>query len=165
MDAVLPTQPVDGTLPYTEELRIGYRAHSAGDPRPLFAFGSGMGYTSWQLDSVSAPASAEPGQPIRIDVRVRNTGARAGRQVVQAYVSRPDSAVARPERWLAGFAGVHLDAGAEATVTVTVPGRAFAHWDVASDDWAVEAGGYEIRVGTSSALDDLCQAVAVTLVG
>jgi beta-glucosidase len=165
MDAVLPTQPVGGKLPYAEQLRMGYRAYTDAGPRPLFAFGSGMGYTSWHLDDVRAPASTEAGQPIRVDVRVRNTGARPGRQVVQAYLSRPGSAVARPERWLAGFAGVHLDAGAEATVPVILTGRAFAHWAVESGDWAVEPGEYEVRVGTSSAPEDLCAAVTVTVLG
>ena len=70
---------------------------------------------------------------------------------MQVYLSRPDSAVERPVRWLAGFAGVEAEPGEQARVQVGVPARAFAHWDADSRSWTVEPGTYRLHVGRSSA--------------
>jgi beta-glucosidase len=71
------------------------------------------------------------------EVTLRNAGDRRGREVVQMYASRPDSAVERPPRWLVGFVDVEADPGQTVTVGFEVPDRALAHWD---DGWQVEPG-------------------------
>jgi beta-glucosidase len=96
-----------------------------------------------------------------VRVGVRNAGARAGRHVVQAYLSRRDSAVERPALWLAGFAAVEAPPGAEAQVELAIEPRAFAHWDAARGDWAVEPGPFELRVGPSAAEQPLRAAIEV----
>ncbi len=63
-------------------------------------------------------------------VRLRNTGTRRGREVIQVYLAREDSAIERPVRWLAGFTAVEPGAGQETTVEVNLPAGAFAHWDI-----------------------------------
>ena len=83
-------------------------------------------------------------------MRLRNRGARPGREIVQVYASRPDSAVERPLRWLAGFATAEADPGAEVTVTVPLGARAFQHWDAEAGAWAVEAGTFVLAAGPSS---------------
>jgi beta-glucosidase len=83
-------------------------------------------------------------------MRLRNTGARGGREVVQVYASRPDSAIERPARWLAGFATADAGPGEEVTVQVAVPRRAFEHWDVAGQRWAVEPGTFVLAAEMSS---------------
>jgi beta-glucosidase len=70
---------------------------------------------------------------------------------VQVYASRPDSAVERPSRWLAGFAATEAGLGEEATVDVAVPARAFAHWDGGSQSWRTEPGAFQLEVGRSCA--------------
>jgi len=80
---------------------------------------------------------------------VRNTGARPGREVVQVYASRPDSAVERPARWLAGFAAVDADPGETVTVGILIPERAFQHWSDGA--WTLEPGTFTLSVGSSSA--------------
>ena len=84
-------------------------------------------------------------------MRVRNTGDRAGREVVQVYASRPDSAVARPPRWLAGWAVVEAGPGEEVTAEVAIAPRAYEHWSVADGGWRTESGTFVLSAGRSSA--------------
>ena len=135
------TRPRDGVLPYEEGLFIGYRAYDRDGRQPLFAFGHGLGYTDWEYLAV------EPGAD-HVNVRLRNTGARRGREVVQVYAARPDSAVERPPRWLAGFEIVEADAGEEVEVDVTIAARALAHWD---GGWTVEPGAFTFSAGPTAA--------------
>jgi beta-glucosidase len=142
------TRPVDGVLKYGEGLAIGYRGTVPDGVR--YPFGHGLGYTTWEYLSAAAPATLAAGGDAEVTVRVRNTGGRPGREVVQVYASRPDSAIDRPDRWLVGFAAVTAEPGEEATATVTIRARAFEHWDVRIHAWAVEPGAYLLHAGTSS---------------
>jgi beta-glucosidase len=149
--------PADGVLSYTEGLFIGYRGYDRDGREPLFPFGHGHGYTSWSYDSITVDcAEANPdGIPsvcehsVAVCVEVRNTGARAGREVVQVYASRPDSAVERPVKWLAGFAVVDAEPGETVNVGILVPERAFQHWS--DGGWTLEAGTFILAAGSSSA--------------
>lgn len=142
---VLSTTPVDGRLVYAEGIHIGYRAWLRSGATPAYPFGFGLGYTTWEFRSVSVPETVRAGQAVPVTVRIANTGARAGRQVVQVYLRRPESSVDRPERWLAGFAPVEADPGAESEITITVGPRAFAHYDAG---WHTEPGAFEVMVGS-----------------
>ncbi|MFE4460184.1 beta-glucosidase [Nocardia tengchongensis] len=138
---VLNTKPEpDHALPYSEGIHIGYRAWLKSGVAPAYPFGHGLGYTTWELDELTVSGRTAT-------VTVRNTGARAGRQVVQAYLSRPGSAVDRPVRWLAGFAVVEAGAGESVTATVELPKRSFEHWT--EQGWVVEPGSFTLHVGTS----------------
>jgi beta-glucosidase len=99
------------------------------------------------VDCDEANPSGKPG--IAVCVEVRNTGSRPGREVVQVYASRPDSAVERPVKWLAGFAAVDADPGETVTVGILLPERAFQHW--ADGGWTLEAGTFALAAGSSSA--------------
>lgn len=81
---------------------------------------------------------------------VENTGERAGKTVVQIYASRADSVIDRPARWLAAFDVVRMAAGERREVELTVPARAFAHWD---DAWNYEPGAFTLHLGESAAVD------------
>jgi beta-glucosidase len=83
-----------------------------------------------------------------VQVTVQNTGSRRGREVVQVYASRPESAVERPLKWLAGFATVDADPGEAVTVTVAIAERAFQYWS--DGGWRTEPGRYVLAVGPSS---------------
>lgn len=145
---IFDTQPVDGGLHYSEGLEIGYRAWLRAETAPAFPFGHGHGYTSWTyLDIV--PVATEPGAGLAVTVRLRNTGARPGREVVQLYLARPDSSIERPLLWLGGFASVEAEPGRTVEVVVPVDHWALRHWDEAAGDWAVEPGRFEVRVGRS----------------
>jgi beta-glucosidase len=145
-DGLASTQPVDGILPYDEGLCVGYRGGAAA----RYAFGHGLGYTTWEYDAIVAPRDVAPGADVPVSVRVRNSGTRRGREVVQIYASRPQSSVKRPVRWLAGYGAVEAEAGAAVTATVLVAARAFEHWDVRDGGWRAEPGSFRLAAGRSS---------------
>nr|BFE88398.1 hypothetical protein GCM10020093_109990 [Planobispora longispora] len=99
--ALFSTVPEDGVLTYGEGLDIGYRAWLREPAAPAYWFGHGLGYASWSYEGLSVPRRVAPGAPLTVRVRLRNTGRRAGREVVQVYLSRPETEVTRPVRWLA----------------------------------------------------------------
>lgn len=139
---VLNTTPVDGVLDYTEGIHLGYRAWLRAGTEPAYPFGHGLGYTTWSTDDLVIEGRT-------VSITVTNTGDREGKQVVQAYLSRPDSAVDRPIRWLAGFTAITLAPGDSRTVAIPLPERAFQHWGPTG--WESEPGEFIVRVGTSVA--------------
>ncbi|WP_431219909.1 beta-glucosidase family protein [Leifsonia xyli] len=153
---VLDVTPVDGVVRYDEGIHIGYRAWLRAGSTPAFPFGHGLGYTGWELSDATTEGFA--GGTAVVRATVTNTGARAGKHVVQLYAERPGSTVDRPVRWLVGFAVVRAAAGESRAVAIPVPRRAFAHWQ---DGWQEEPGDYTLRIGSSVA--DLPLAVTVTL--
>jgi beta-glucosidase len=159
---VVDVAPVSGVLAYTEGLDVGYRGWLRADAEPAYPFGHGLGYTDWLIDGLRVVRRSPSGLSVR--VAVENTGARAGKQVVQVYAERDDTGVRRPVRWLVGWAVVRSQPGARSEVEVRVPWRRFAHWVGGRDGhWAVEAGDFTIRAGTS--VVDLPMSATVRLPG
>ena len=118
-----------------------------------FPFGHGLSYTTFALGElrVEVTGSVEDGDlSAVVSVSVTNTGETAGAEVVQAYVGDVTSEVARPVRELKGFAKVDWKPGETKQVELTLDQRAFSFWSVRWGRWAVEAGEFEIGVGTSS---------------
>jgi beta-glucosidase len=152
---VADVTPVDGVVRYDEGIHIGYRAWLKSGNTPAYPFGHGLGYTTIEPTRIDAPNAASAGEPVTVSVTVTNHGARRGKQVVQAYLRRAESAVDRPVLWLAAFAPVVVDAGGSATVELSIDARAFAYWGSAGQDadraggWQYEPGDYELLVGTS----------------
>ncbi|MGW3723602.1 beta-glucosidase H [Streptomyces sp. NPDC000851] len=134
--------PTDGELPYTEDVFIGHRAWDKHGRTPAYPFGHGLGYTDWTYESVEVEGSS-------VRVRLRNSGERPGREVVQVYLAPSEPDPERPARRLAGFAGVEAAPGERVEVTVELPRRAFEIWDEMSASWSFVKGSYEIQVGHS----------------
>jgi beta-glucosidase len=158
---VLAVTPVDGELRYDEGVFVGYRAWQRSATAPRFPFGHGLGYTSWDYEELSVDGSGDSGGQggvIQVRVTVRNTGSRAGREVIQLYAGpvTPDSS--RPWRWLAGFASVAADPGEAVTVTIEVPERAFQIW---ADGWTTVPGEYVVEAAHS--LDDVRRSATVSI--
>lgn len=151
-DGLPSTRPVDGVLDYAEGLRIGYRHHDGVGGQPLFGFGHGLGYSSFELGEVAV--TGDPASGVEVSVPVTCTGRRSGRQVVQVYASRPGSAVDRVPRWLVGFQVVDVAPGETVTAVVPVRPRALEHWDTGSGRWQLEPGTFQLHVGTSLATVD-----------
>jgi beta-glucosidase len=148
---VLHAVPEDGRLSYDEGLLIGYRGYDAAGTSPLFAFGHGLGYTSWAYESLTADqVGLRAGTDLTIEVTVRNAGPREGREVVQAYLAGPALGPGRPVRVLGAFGTVTAAPGAAATVTLTLPARAFARYDEHAGRWDWPPGQFTIAVGRSS---------------
>ncbi|GAA2645761.1 glycoside hydrolase family 3 protein [Streptomyces vastus] len=141
---VTQVTPVDGELPYTEGVFIGYRAWQKEGRTPSYAFGHGFGYTDWTYESVKVEGGTAT-------VRVTNSGTRVGREVVQVYLAPTEADAERPVRWLAGFAGVEAGPGESVEVGVELPRRAFEIWDETANSWAFVKGSYEVEAGRSIA--------------
>ncbi|MFJ6940841.1 beta-glucosidase [Streptomyces sp. NPDC101132] len=139
---VTDVTPVDGRLEYGEGLFIGYRAWEKAGAVPAYWFGHGLGYTDWAYESLEVTGSTAR-------VRIRNTGTRPGREVVQLYVAPLADKAERPARWLAAFAGVEAGPGETAEAVVALPARAFEIWDEEAGAWAHVPGVYEIQAGRS----------------
>jgi beta-glucosidase len=149
---VLHSVPEQGRLEYTEGLLIGYRGYDQAGRAPRFAFGHGLGYTTWEYLSAAAESSAVgPADDLGLIVWIRNTGPRRGREVVQAYVEPVTAEPGRPVRTLAAFAAVTTEAGETAEVRLTVPARAFARYDEMARAWVWPPGEFAVRIGRSSA--------------
>jgi beta-glucosidase len=148
---VLHATPRDGVLAYDEGLLIGYRGYDARVSAPQFPFGHGLGYTTWTYESLNAATPVlTAGEDLELTVTVRNSGPRAGREVVQAYLAGPSGDADRPRRQLASFAGAAAQPGGVAEVRLRVPARAFARWDEKAGGWAWPPGQFTVHVGRSS---------------
>ncbi|MEV0095860.1 glycoside hydrolase family 3 C-terminal domain-containing protein [Streptomyces sp. NPDC050738] len=145
------TLPEDGVLTYEEGLHIGHRAWLRSGGRPAYWFGHGLGYTTWEYEALDVPRATRPAESFAVRVRLRNTGRRTGKEVVQVYLARPESQVERPVRWLAGYASVECAPGETVTAEVTVPGRALRHWSPDEQGWRTESGVYRVCAGRSAA--------------
>lgn len=155
---VINVTPVEGKVRYDEGIHIGYRAWLKSGVKPAYEFGYGLGYTNWNLDSVEAPEAATPDEVIPVTVTVTNTGARAGKQVVQIYAEEPGSAVDRPVRWLVASCPVRAEAGETVSTVLNVPSRLLAYWD---NGWTYEPGEYLLRTGFS--VSDLPSTATIVL--
>ncbi|ROS48910.1 glycoside hydrolase family 3 C-terminal domain-containing protein [Frigoribacterium sp. PhB24] len=146
---------------YGEGIFVGYRGYDARGLAVTFPFGHGLSYTTFGYSGLRVTTTASG--DLDLDLTVVNTGTRAGREIVQAYVGLSTSTVPRAPRELMAFSPVELDAGESADVTMTIGRQDLAFWDVGIDGWRVEGGDYTVSVGSSSR--DLRVTVAVRVVG
>ena len=158
------TPGADGTLDYAEGLLIGYRGYDAADIAPAYPFGHGLGYTSWEYESADCARWLPEGGDLELSVRVRNTGSRPGKEIVQVYLAEPADPArrGRPVRALAAFAVVRAAPGESAQVTVTIPARSFARYDEWLASWIAQGGEFTVQVGRSSRDLRLTAAVRLT---
>jgi len=141
----------NGLVRYGEGLLIGYRWYDTHGLDVAYPFGHGLSYTTFAYSDLATRAhDAGDRTSVEVSCTVTNTGARAGREIVQVYVSDPDSSVFRPAQELKGFATVSLEAGASAEVSITLDARAFSYWRTALSRWVLEGGAFEVRIGASS---------------
>lgn len=136
---------------YREGLFVGYRYYDAKQIEPLFPFGFGLSYTTFEYSNlVVGKKSIRDDEQVTVSVDVTNTGSRQGKEIVQLYVRDVESSVIRPVKELKGFAKVDLQPGETKTVTFTLGKRSFAYYNVELKDWHVESGEFEILIGRSS---------------
>ena len=133
---------------YGEGIHVGYRGYDARGSDVTFPFGHGLSYTDFDHTDLSVTAD-ETG--VDVEITVTNTGDRAGREVVQVYVTTSDSRVTRPPRELKGFATTSLlEPDVSERVSIRIDRADLAYWDVRRDGWTVEDGDYVVAVGASS---------------
>lgn len=136
---------------YAEGIYVGYRYYDKHDIAPQFPFGFGLSYTSFAYTGLKiTPAKAASGQQVQVTLQVRNTGKRAGAEVVQLYVHDVHPKVDRPVKELKGFRRVELSPGQSKTVSFTLDRSSFAYYSTPKHHWVVDPGKFEVMVGASS---------------
>lgn len=140
------TFPNPGKNYYDEGIFVGYRWYDSRDIKPLFAFGHGLSYTTFEYGDASIR-----GRKVRVPVT--NTGDRPGAEVVQLYVSDVESSLPRPEKELKGFEKVYLEPGQTKLVEFVLDDSSFRYFDDSAHEWVSEPGEFVINIGSAS--DDI----------
>jgi beta-glucosidase len=139
-------------ITYNEGVFVGYRWYEHKNIQPLYAFGHGLSYSTFEYANLKTNAeNYTMDDAVLVKVEVTNTGEVDGKEIVQLYVKDLEATVERPVKELKDFQKVHLKAGQKETVYFTLKKRDFAFWDENTSSWKVEPGKFEIQVGASSA--------------
>ena len=146
--------PEDLTVEYKEGIFVGYRWAEKEQIRPLFAFGHGLSYTTFEYgEAKAAKASMKENGTLTVSVDVTNTGAVAGKEVVQLYIGDNESSVVRPVKELKGFRKIDLKPGQKQTVTFEIDPEMLKFFDADKHEWVLEKGKFTAYVGAAS--DDI----------
>lgn len=142
----------NGEVHYSEGIYLGYRYFDKVGVMPNFPFGHGLSYTHFNYSDlkISSQHSLATSPLIKVSATVTNSGDLPGAEVVQLYVNDREPKIDRPQQELKGFERIELKPGESKTVDFLLDKRSFAFYDVASHDWTVQPGSFEIRVGSSS---------------
>ena len=142
---------VDGKTTYSEGVNVGYRWFDKENIAPLFAFGHGLSYTSFEYSGLKVEKTSDGG--LEVKVHVKNTGSAESDEVPQVYLGAPSeipSGVQFPVRALAAFDRIHLAAGEAKTVTLKVEPRQLQYWSTKDGNWVAATGKRTVSVGASS---------------
>ena len=144
---------------YREDLYLGYRYFDSFGKQPLYPFGFGLSYTTFSMAAAGVDRGPEG---LKLQVAVKNTGSRSGREVAQLYLSAQGTRSQRPYQELKAFAKTgELAPGQEETLILTLPWRELACYREEDSAWVIEAGTYLLRLGNSSASTQVVAAVQV----
>lgn len=138
----------DGVVKYNEGIFVGYRYFDTKKIEPQYAFGHGLSYTTFLYENLVV--NKGDNQSVTATVTVRNTGSRAGAEVMQLYVRDVQSSVERPEKELKGFQKVVLQPGESKDIIITLSVDAFRFFDEKKMEWVLEPGKFEIIAASSS---------------
>jgi beta-glucosidase len=154
----------NGDVKYDEGVYVGYRGFDKNKIQPLFPFGHGLSYTSFEYSNMKLSQTSITGSDaISASIDITNTGRREGAEIVELYVRPIVPKIDRPIHELKGFSRVELKPGEKKTVSIPLDPRSFAYYDEASKSWKVDDGAYEIEIGASS--QDIRQHAAVRASG
>jgi beta-glucosidase len=136
---------------YAEGIYVGYRYFDKKNITPQYPFGYGLSYTTFEYSNIKVtPAMVSGNAPVQVTLTVKNTGKRAGAEVVQVYVHDVQASVDRPAKELKGFSRVELKPGEAKTVTMSLDRGAMSYYSTEKKDWVAEPGQFEVLVGASS---------------
>ena len=129
---------------YDEGPKVGYKWYEVEKKQPLFAFGFGLSYTTFEYSGLSVDSAAKT-----VRLAVKNTGKRAGAEIVEVYAKLPEDADESFKR-LVGWKRFLLSPGESQTITVAIDERPLQIFDEANNRWIFATGDYQILVGASS---------------
>ena len=142
---------VRGRVLYGEDVYVGYRGYDKCGTEVMWPFGFGLSYARVEIEGIEVTSLEEGGKRKRlVSVDLKNVGDCQAEEVVQVYISAPDSTIQRPLRELCGFEKIGLKAGESKRVEVEIDRYAGAVWDESEERWLVEKGRYVLNVGRSS---------------
>jgi beta-glucosidase len=136
---------------YGEGVFIGYRHYDTRKIAPLFPFGFGLSYTVFAYSDIQSSASViKDTDEVMVELKLKNTGSVAGKEVVQLYVREQRAKIARPDKELKAFAKIALDPDEEKKVSFQLTRRDFAYYDESLHEWTVSPGKFDVLLGGSS---------------
>ncbi|KAL8796014.1 MAG: hypothetical protein Q9195_001590 [Heterodermia aff. obscurata] len=151
-----------GRVLYGEDVYVGYRYYEKLALPPLFPFGHGLSYTTFEFSDLQVSVSKADARPSSSEAliiaacSVENTGLRQGAEVVQVYIQQQAPSISRPVKELKGFKKVFLQPGEKREVQISMERKyACSFWDEGRDMWIMEKGQYTVLVGNSSQADFL----------
>lgn len=144
--------PGDESVTYEEGILVGYRWFDTKNIKPMYPFGYGLSYTSFDFKNskVDKEEAYTPNDTITVEIEVENTGDTEGKEVVQVYMSKSDSQIERAAQELKGFKKVTVGAGNSEIVSIEIPVKELAYYNVENKSWSVEPGIYTLKIGNSS---------------
>jgi len=135
---------------YKEGIFVGYRHYDKKKIKPLFPFGHGLSYTTFEYSDLKVPDRIRQSSPILVSFRIKNTGRRTGKEVVQLYIGDKKSSLPRPCKELKGFKKVSLKPGESRIIRFTLNKRSLSFYNPGKGKWIAEPGEFIVMVGTSS---------------
>ncbi|WP_235893261.1 beta-glucosidase family protein [Flavobacterium franklandianum] len=136
---------------YKEDILVGYRWHDTKKIKPLFAFGEGLSYTTFELSKLDSDKKVySENEAITISGTVSNKGNLDGAEVVQVYIGKLNSKVSRAEKELKGFEKVEVKKGENGTFKISIDTNSLSFYDETISNWNLEKGDYMIYIGNSS---------------
>ena len=142
------------TVEYKEGIFVGYRWAEKHDIKPLFAFGHGLSYTSFEYGKASCRKS---GKGFKVSIDVTNTGKREGKEIIQLYISDDECSLERPVKELKGFKKISLAPGETKTIKFEIDPEMLKFYDPSQGGWVLEKGTFTAHVGAAS--DDIRSSV------
>ncbi|MBK7215346.1 MAG: glycoside hydrolase family 3 C-terminal domain-containing protein [Bacteroidales bacterium] len=140
----------NGTVNYKDDLLVGYRYFDTKAVKPLFPFGFGLSYTSFEYSDLKVETGKEKESlNCVVSFSIKNTGKVEGKEIAEVYVKDAQSTLSRPDKELKGFTKVSLKPGESKRVEVTLDKRAFQYYDPEKKDWVLEPGKFMLKVGSS----------------
>lgn len=148
---------------YKEDILVGYRWFDTKKIEPLFAFGHGLSFTTFEYGKASTDKSSYTSKDVvKLKFTIKNSGKVKGAEAAQIYISEAKSSVLRPVKELKGFSKVMLAAGESKVVEINLPVKDWAFYNDKSKSWDINPGKYKIVIGAAS--DDIRQDISVEVV-
>ncbi len=140
----------NGEVHYNEGIFVGYRYFDTFKVKPQYAFGHGLSYTTFTYSAMSVKRN---GNAVTVKVKLKNSGSRAGAEVLQLYVKQNQTKIEKPEKELKAFRKIFLKAGEEQLVEFQLTADAFKYYDETQKGWLTAPGSFNIMLGSAS--DDI----------
>lgn len=153
---------VNNEVFYDDDVYVGYRGFERDGIKPLFSFGHGLSYTSFDYQKLDSDKETyTPNDTITVTVTLRNTGNRSGKETVQIYSGQRTPTVDRPVKELRGFDKIELMPGDAGRCKISIPASNLAYYDETIHKWKLESGTYDLYAGASA--EDIRHKIQITI--